>query len=55
MKKLILFLALSLALFAKTQTLIFGPGCFWDVEKSDYSFGMKRVEVLAKKSGVINE
>ena len=33
MKKLILFLALSIALFAKTQTLVLGAGCFWGVEK----------------------
>ncbi|RLA69600.1 MAG: peptide methionine sulfoxide reductase [Epsilonproteobacteria bacterium] len=28
-----LFLALSLSLFAKTQTIVFGAGCFWGVEK----------------------
>lgn len=33
MKKLILFLALSITLFAKTQSLVFGAGCFWGVEK----------------------
>ena len=33
MKKLILFLTLSIALFAKTQTLVVGAGCFWGVEK----------------------
>ena len=33
MKKLILFLALSIALFAKSQTLVLGAGCFWGVEK----------------------
>jgi methionine-S-sulfoxide reductase len=32
-KKLILFLALSIALFAKSQTLVVGAGCFWGVEK----------------------
>ena len=33
MKTLMLFLALSLSLFAKTQTIVFGAGCFWGVEK----------------------
>lgn len=33
MKILMLFLALSLSLFAKTQTIVFGAGCFWGVEK----------------------
>jgi len=33
MKKIILFLVLSVALFAKTQTIVFGAGCFWGVEK----------------------
>ena len=33
MKKIILFLGLSMALFAKTQTIVFGAGCFWGVEK----------------------
>ena len=33
MKKLILLLAFSIALFAKTQTLVVGAGCFWGVEK----------------------
>lgn len=33
MKKLILFLALSVALSAKTQMIVFGAGCFWGVEK----------------------
>ena len=33
MKKLLLFLTLSIALFAKTQTIVFGAGCFWGVEK----------------------
>jgi len=28
-----LFFALSLSLFAKTQTIVFGAGCFWGVEK----------------------
>jgi len=33
MKKTILFLALSTALIAETQTIVFGAGCFWGVEK----------------------
>jgi len=33
MKLIILFLGLSLGLFAKTQTIVFGAGCFWGVEK----------------------
>jgi len=33
MKKIILLLALSLSLYAKTQTIVFGAGCFWGVEK----------------------
>lgn len=33
MGKIILFLGLSIALFAKTQTIVFGAGCFWGVEK----------------------
>ena len=33
LKTLMLFLALSLSLFAKTQTIVFGAGCFWGVEK----------------------
>ena len=33
MKKIILFLSLSVALMAKTQTIVFGAGCFWGVEK----------------------
>jgi len=33
MKKLLLFLTLSIALFAKTQTIVFAAGCFWGVEK----------------------
>ncbi len=33
MRKLLLFLTLSIALFAKTQTIVFGAGCFWGVEK----------------------
>lgn len=33
MKKLILFLSLSVALMAKTQSIVFGAGCFWGVEK----------------------
>ncbi len=33
MKKIILFLALSIGVAAKTQTIVFGAGCFWGVEK----------------------
>ena len=33
MKKLLLFLALSVAVLAKTQTIVFAAGCFWGVEK----------------------
>lgn len=37
MRKITLFLALSIVLstsgFAKTQTIVFGAGCFWGVEK----------------------
>ncbi len=33
MKKLWILLLLSLSLYAKTQTIVFGAGCFWGVEK----------------------
>lgn len=33
MKKILLFLTLSITLFANTQTIVFGAGCFWGVEK----------------------
>ena len=33
MKKLLLFLALNVAILAKTQTIVFAAGCFWGVEK----------------------
>ena len=33
MRKLLLFLALSVAILAKTQTIVFAAGCFWGVEK----------------------
>jgi peptide methionine sulfoxide reductase msrA/msrB len=33
MKIILLFLTLSFALVAKTQTIVFGAGCFWGVEK----------------------
>ena len=33
MKKLILLLAFTISLFAKTQTIVFAAGCFWGVEK----------------------
>ena len=46
MKKLLLFLGLSLTLnttlVAKTQTIVFGAGCFWGVEKYfDHLEGVK--------------
>jgi peptide methionine sulfoxide reductase msrA/msrB len=33
MKKLFLFIGVSMALMAKTQSIVFGAGCFWGVEK----------------------
>jgi peptide methionine sulfoxide reductase msrA/msrB len=33
MKKTVLLLMLSITLMAKTQTIVFGAGCFWGVEK----------------------
>ena len=33
MKKILLFIALNIALVAKTQTIVLGAGCFWGVEK----------------------
>ena len=43
MKILLLLLALSFSLFAKTQTIVFGAGCFWGVEKYFENFeGVKR-------------
>ena len=33
MRKIVLFLALSIAVLAKTQTIVFAAGCFWGVEK----------------------
>ncbi len=33
MKKIFLLLALGISLFAKTETIVFGAGCFWGVEK----------------------
>ncbi|HHD79580.1 MAG TPA: peptide-methionine (S)-S-oxide reductase, partial [Epsilonproteobacteria bacterium] len=42
MKKIVLFLALSVAMMAKTQTIVFGAGCFWGVEKYfDHLDGVK--------------
>ena len=32
-RKVVLLLGFSLALFAKTQTIVFAAGCFWGVEK----------------------
>ena len=44
MKKILLFLVLSVGLLAKTQTIIFGAGCFWGVEKYfEHLEGVKRV------------
>jgi len=47
MKKLLLLLALSVTMFAKTQTIVFGAGCFWGVEK----YFEKLEGVLDVKSG----
>jgi peptide methionine sulfoxide reductase msrA/msrB len=33
MKKVFLFLSLSISIYAKTETIVFGAGCFWGVEK----------------------
>ena len=33
MKKIFLLLGLTLSIYAKTQTIVFGAGCFWGVEK----------------------
>lgn len=33
MKKLLLLLVFSISMFAQTQTIVFGAGCFWGVEK----------------------
>ncbi|WP_294951896.1 peptide-methionine (S)-S-oxide reductase MsrA [Sulfurovum sp.] len=33
MRKVLLFLALGIAVMAKTQTIVFAAGCFWGVEK----------------------
>ncbi|WP_458700760.1 peptide-methionine (S)-S-oxide reductase MsrA [Sulfurospirillum sp. 1307] len=33
MKKLLLLLALTVSMYAKTETIVFGAGCFWGVEK----------------------
>lgn len=42
-KKIFLFLVLSVTLFSKTQTIVFGAGCFWGVEKHFESLeGVKR-------------
>jgi peptide methionine sulfoxide reductase msrA/msrB len=42
MKKILLFLALSVAVMAKTQTIVFAAGCFWGVEKHfDHIYGVK--------------
>ena len=43
MRKLFLLLALSVTMMAKTQTIVFGAGCFWGVEKYfDTLDGVKR-------------
>lgn len=33
MKKILLILAITLSLYAKQETIVFGAGCFWGVEK----------------------
>lgn len=33
MRKMILLLGVTMSLYAKTQTIVFGAGCFWGVEK----------------------
>jgi peptide methionine sulfoxide reductase msrA/msrB len=33
MRKILLFLGITLTVAAKTQTIVFGAGCFWGVEK----------------------
>jgi len=43
--KIIILLGLSLSLYAKTQTIVFGAGCFWGVEKYfDNLYGVVRAE-----------
>jgi len=47
MKKLLLLIAISISLYAKTQTIVFAAGCFWGVEKHfDNTYG-----VLSAKAG----
>ena len=47
MKKILLLIALSISMFAKTQTIVFGAGCFWGVEK----YFEKLEGVIEAKSG----
>ena len=45
MKTLLIFLSLSIILLAKTQTIVFGAGCFWGVEKHfEHLTGVKSAE-----------
>ena len=43
MRSIFLFLAFTFVMYAKTQTIVFGAGCFWGVEKHFESLdGVKR-------------
>ena len=45
MKKVFFFLVFSMTLYAKTQTIVFGAGCFWGVEKYfEHLDGVVRVQ-----------
>ena len=46
MKKIFILISLTILVFAKEQTIVFGAGCFWGVEKFFESLkGVKDVEV----------